>query len=416
MREYPPDGSQSSNTHPWSLSDQQKELEPKTPFSVESLRWELVRRGSDWLDNVEISNALLHDLYPGYQKERNVLLAAVSEGVAKDLAQASAQSVSAEFLSLLASRLEANTGSTPEACCWAVETWALALRKFPHHEKAPGTRQLLPATTILQDGIPSEQSQTEKDQYPTEQDSFITDEVSYSTPTQSEGLQRQPLSTQIGVGILLMILSGASGFAVGYWKQDVVRQAQENALRQQYDEALRTVQKADLQIAALQRQQEQTAQSAQVAPEQTEELKQQLAEANQKAQEKVAEAEAFQQQQEVLAQQLAEAQAKLTQAEALRQQAVQELRVAQQERVKGTTEVRRVPREAQLPIGQYRVVTAGARLRESPYKDAPVIIRFRIGQKIQVTEVRDGYLRVESNNGNDPGYLSEKDAAPVRRK
>ena len=67
---------------------------------------------------------------------------------------------------------------------------------------------------------------------------------------------------------------------------------------------------------------------------------------------------------------------------------------------------------AQTPKGTY-TTTADVRLRAGPGMNYPVITTIPKGIKVNVVGREGNWLKVESNQGNKPGYISEKYARPL---
>jgi len=67
---------------------------------------------------------------------------------------------------------------------------------------------------------------------------------------------------------------------------------------------------------------------------------------------------------------------------------------------------------AQTPKGTY-TTTADVRLRAGPGMNHPVITTLPKGIKVNVVEREGDWLKVESKQGNKPGYISEKYARPL---
>ena len=93
----------------------------------QTLRRILAKHGKEIAGNAERCRGLLNDLCGAYRREINVLVTAIEERVPLDLL-AAARSVPTELLlTRLEKRLADQTGLTPEAARWSVESWALAL-------------------------------------------------------------------------------------------------------------------------------------------------------------------------------------------------------------------------------------------------------------------------------------------------
>jgi len=67
---------------------------------------------------------------------------------------------------------------------------------------------------------------------------------------------------------------------------------------------------------------------------------------------------------------------------------------------------------AQTPKGTY-TTTADVRLRAGPGMNYPVITTIPKGIKVNVVGREGNWLKVESKQGNKPGYISEKYARPL---
>lgn len=98
-------------------------MEPR----VRDLLHDLIRRfGHGVAEDPARCQAMLRDLCPAQRREINVLIAALREGVARDLLRPNPLPASMR-ITRLTQRLEADTGLAPEPACWAVQTWALVL-------------------------------------------------------------------------------------------------------------------------------------------------------------------------------------------------------------------------------------------------------------------------------------------------
>ncbi len=93
----------------------------------QTLRRILAKHGKEIAGDVGRCKGLLNDLSGAYRRENNVLVTAVEERIPLDLL-AGARSLPTDLLlTRLEKRLADQTGLTPEAARWAVESWALAL-------------------------------------------------------------------------------------------------------------------------------------------------------------------------------------------------------------------------------------------------------------------------------------------------
>lgn len=68
--------------------------------------------------------------------------------------------------------------------------------------------------------------------------------------------------------------------------------------------------------------------------------------------------------------------------------------------------------ESTLAPGQYKVIRATAVLKE-PDRNATVIARLRVKQKVKVVGVAGDYVRVVSTHGRPPGYVYRNDIVPL---
>ena len=93
----------------------------------QTLRLILAKHGREIAGNAERCRGLLNDLCGAYRREINVLVTAVEERIPLDLLAAARSTPTELLLNRLEKRLADQTGLTPEAARWAVESWALAL-------------------------------------------------------------------------------------------------------------------------------------------------------------------------------------------------------------------------------------------------------------------------------------------------
>lgn len=90
--------------------------------------------------------SLLNDLCGEYRREINVLVNAVDERIPLDLMTGASSTPLELLLTRLEKRFENQTGLTPEAARWAVESWALALGTATSAEIAERERELAAQT------------------------------------------------------------------------------------------------------------------------------------------------------------------------------------------------------------------------------------------------------------------------------
>jgi hypothetical protein len=90
----------------------------------------IAKHGTSLCDEPQRLEGLLRDLCPANRREVNVLISALKAHVATDLITSSAVVPVELTIARLARRLQDDQGLTEETAHWAVETWALALRKI----------------------------------------------------------------------------------------------------------------------------------------------------------------------------------------------------------------------------------------------------------------------------------------------
>jgi hypothetical protein len=129
------------------------------------LRQIVVDHGQSVCDDPRRCRALLHDYlgsHPGrHDAAVNVLVGALEQGVARDLATAPAGLPFAVHLHRPAGRLQEDLALTPGAARWAVATWGAALGLYPleeaaRHELASGVPAAGPVSPAPPAGAPPE--------------------------------------------------------------------------------------------------------------------------------------------------------------------------------------------------------------------------------------------------------------------
>lgn len=93
----------------------------------QTLRRILAKHGKEIAGDAERCKGLLNDLSGAHRREINILVTAAEERIPLDLLAAARSMPIDLLLTRLEKRLADQTGLTPEAARWAVESWALAL-------------------------------------------------------------------------------------------------------------------------------------------------------------------------------------------------------------------------------------------------------------------------------------------------
>lgn len=97
----------------------------------------IIRHGTALHEDRRKCEELLHNLNPICRRETFVLIAAVKEGIVRDLLHSSSRVSAHVLMEILARRLRENLGLAEEGATWAVDAWAEALRVGPYHCTSP---------------------------------------------------------------------------------------------------------------------------------------------------------------------------------------------------------------------------------------------------------------------------------------